>query len=92
MTTRHTPGPWRPCEFDGFVYIAPLVAKMCSASKSQDIANAALIALAPEMAETLRAIPALMDCEAYDPQDVHAMIARVTAFVDCILVRLPVSP
>ena len=99
MTSQHTPGPWKKITLDGYTYINPqrpegecgLIAKMVGTSAYEESANAALIALAPEMAETLRAIPALMDCEAYDPQDVHAMIARVTAFVDCVLVRLPVS-
>jgi hypothetical protein len=43
------------------------------------------------MAEALRAIDGLMECETYDPQDVQAMMTRVSEHVDSILSRLPVA-
>ena len=91
-----TPGPWRIGDA-GFTVFGPkteapsprTVCKLVSHGERE--ANAQLIALAPEMAEALRAIDGLMECETYDPQDVQAMMTRVSEHVDSILSRLPVA-
>jgi malonyl CoA-acyl carrier protein transacylase len=80
-----------PSHPQGFVTIVACPGGSDQTTLAEMQANAQLIALAPEKAETLRAIDGLMDCEAYDPQDVQAMMARVTAHVNAILSRLPVA-
>lgn len=61
MTTKHTPGPWRVCD-DGINVYAPETdtaitntEHICAPDHDEAIANATLIAAAPDMLEALEA-------------------------------------
>jgi hypothetical protein len=60
MSTQHTPGPWASNSADSFelgVYGSGYrIAKMTGGEINRDVANARLIAAAPELLEALQAI------------------------------------
>jgi hypothetical protein len=57
MTTKHSPGPWRfgyDCDGEPWIYGPDATHVVCSANGSD--ADTALILLAPELADALRAV------------------------------------
>ena len=90
MTTQHTPGPWASNSADSFelgVYgNGYRIAKMTGGEINRDIANARLIAAAPELLKQLKiardeAVGWFDDSRGFNPKNPPEWLAEIDAAI-----------
>lgn len=81
----HTPGPWAQYEGDPLIIVdsygaslGEMSAGSPNVSRSEQIANARLIAAAPELLDALRAVVSVADRKTVEFDLAHAAIAKAT--------------